>query len=280
MTAPRLTFPGAMGQPLAARLEMPPDTRPRAYALFAHCFTCSKDIKAAVHIARELTRYGIAVLRFDFTGLGESAGDFADTSFSSNIDDLVAACGFLTKEYAPPSVLIGHSLGGAAVLHAAAQLPEVRAVATIGAPFDPAHVKHLFVHSEEEIREAGHATVSIGGRPFMVRSAFLDDLEGARSERVIADLKRALLVMHSPVDTTVGIENAARIYEAAKHPKSFISLDTADHLLTRERDACYAAVVLGAWVSRYVPPVPSPSVESLRGEHRAAADQEKRQGAR
>ncbi len=219
--------------------------------MFAHCFTCSKDLHAAVRISRELADRGVAVLRFDFTGLGESAGDFADTNFSSNVDDLIAAARFLDARRQPPSLLVGHSLGGAAVLQAAAQLESVRAVVTLGAPYDPAHVAHLFADATDTIRAAGEAEVALAGRRFRIKQQFLDDLATTRVDRRLETLGRALLVMHSPVDTIVGIENAERIYRAAKHPKSFVSLDTADHLLVREADARYAARVLAAWASRY-----------------------------
>ena len=253
MNTQSVTFPGSSGDRLSARLELPPDGRPRATALFAHCFTCSKDLRAAVAITRELAAAGFAVLRFDFTGLGESEGDFADTDFTSNVDDLVAAARWLEAEYEAPRVLVGHSLGGSAVLCAREHLPSVDAIATIGAPADPAHVLQHVSEQEEEIRERGEATVTLAGRPFTIRASFLDDVESAMLAEHLAGLDAALLVMHSPIDRTVGIENARRIYDAAKHPKSFVSLDTADHLLTRREDARYAARVLGAWAERYVP---------------------------
>ncbi len=252
MPSTALTFPGASGATLAARLDLPADARPVAWALFAHCFTCSKDLKAAVRIARELNRHGLAVLRFDFTGLGESGGAFGDTTFSSNVDDLLAACRFLSDTHTAPALLVGHSLGGAAVLQAARQLPTVRAVATIGAPYDPAHVKHLFAEATDAIRARGDAVVRIAGREFTITRRFLEDLDATRVDEVVRHLGRALLIMHSPTDQVVGIDNAARLYLAARHPKSFISLDTADHLLTDPNDARYAATVLGAWASRYV----------------------------
>jgi alpha/beta superfamily hydrolase len=252
MTTLRLTFPGASGAQLAARLELPAGQAASAYALFAHCFTCSKDLKAAVNISRELTHNGIGVLRFDFTGIGESEGEFADTNFSSNVDDLVAACEFLSGDYQAPRILIGHSLGGAAVLQAAGRLPSVRAVVTIGAPYDPAHLTHLFDEAEDELLATGEVEVTIAGRPFRLKRQFVEDLEAARMEGIVGKLDRALLVMHSPIDSVVDIENAARIYAAAKHPKSFVSLDSADHLLSSPADSRYAARVIGAWVSRYV----------------------------
>lgn len=252
MSLKKLSFKNADGEVLAARLDLPVDGEPVAYALFAHCFTCSKNLKAVGHISRALTQRGIAVLRFDFTGLGESEGDFSDTNFSSNVADLLVAARFLEAHYEAPAILIGHSLGGAAVLQAAGQLESVTAVATIGAPYDPAHVKHLFDEAESEIEKKGAATVQLGGRPFTIKKQFLDDLDAHRVEERIRSLNRALLVFHSPVDQTVGIENAALIYQAAKHPKSFISLDQADHLLTDEADSVYVGAVLAAWAQKYV----------------------------
>jgi putative redox protein len=244
-----ISFTSEAGQRLAGALDLPART-PVAYALFAHCFTCSKRTKAATRIADELAHRGIAVLRFDFTGLGSSEGEFADTTFSSNVADLVSAAEFLRAEYAAPTLLIGHSLGGAAVLAAAGKIPEVRAVVTIGAPFAPSHVSHLFSSGIDEIQETGQAVVNIGGREFSIRRELVDDLaEQPQAER-IAHLKRDLLVMHAPGDTFVGIENAAQIFQTAKHPKSFISLDKADHLLTDADDSRYAAEMIAAWSRR------------------------------
>ncbi|MFB3131838.1 MAG: alpha/beta fold hydrolase [Rhodothermales bacterium] len=248
----KLTFENDQGDHLAARLDLPVDGDPIAYALFAHCFTCSKNLKAVANISRALTRQGIAVLRFDFTGLGESEGDFADTNFSSNIDDLVAAAVFLEEEHQAPSILVGHSLGGAAVLQVAHRLDSVKAVATIGAPYDPQHVEHLFEPSLGEIEHLGQATVNIGGRPFTVRKQFIDDLRDQRAKDNIASLRRALLIFHSPVDNTVDIENAALIFKTARHPKSFISLDHADHLLSDAADSEYVGAVLGVWARKYI----------------------------
>ena len=223
MPAASVRFPGSQGQQLAALLDAPPDT-PRAYALFAHCFTCSKDSKAATYVAQALAAQGIATMRFDFTGLGASTGEFADSNFSSNVDDLLAAADWLRAHRAAPQILIGHSLGGAAVLMAAARVPEARAVATIGAPFDPAHVAHLVDSGRADIEAKGEARVNIGGRPFLVRKQFLDDLAAQRPAETIGALRKALIVFHSPRDTIVGIDNAAQIFMAAKHPKSFVSL--------------------------------------------------------
>jgi putative redox protein len=247
----KVTFPGSLGTQLAARLDLP-DGPVRAYALFAHCFTCSKDIFAAARIAAALTEHGIAVLRFDFTGLGASEGEFANTNFSSNVADLLKAADYLRTNHSAPKILIGHSLGGAAVLAAAGDVPEATAVATIAAPAEASHVVHNFGAKLDEIAETGMAEVSLAGRSFTIRKQFLDDLEEHRLARRIAALKRALIVFHAPRDVTVGIENAAAIFTAAKHPKSFISLDDADHLLSRREDAVYVASILSAWVSRYI----------------------------
>jgi uncharacterized OsmC-like protein/alpha/beta superfamily hydrolase len=258
-----IRFPGAHGVELAARLEMP-SLPPRAFALFAHCFTCSKDSKAAVFLSTALAEHGIAVLRFDFTGLGGSGGDFANTNFTSNVTDLVAAADWLRAHHAAPTILVGHSLGGAAILAAASQIPESRAVATIGAPYDPAHVKGLLKEAAATIAAEGSAEVNLGGRRFTIKREFLDDLEGQMQREAIAHLGRALLVMHAPFDDTVSIDNASSIFLAAKHPKSFVSLDSANHLLTNRDDAQYAANVLAAWAGRFVP---------LADPHRLAAEE-------
>ncbi len=254
----RLAFPGSQDASLAARLDLPAGA-PVAYALFAHCFTCSMDIFAAARIADGLTRHGIAVLRFDFTGLGASEGDFANTNFSSNVDDLIRAADFLRERYAAPRLLIGHSLGGAAVLAAADRVPEALAVATIAAPADPGHVARLFTDVAPEIEAKGEAEVRLAGRPFRIRRQFLEDIVRHGSRDKIARLGKALLVFHSPRDQIVGIDNARAIFEAARHPKSFISLDDADHLLSRRVDAAYVADVLAAWAARYISP---PSAEA------------------
>lgn len=257
----RLHIENRNGERLAARLDLPVDGQPIACALFAHCFTCSKNLKAVGAISTALNEQGLAVLRFDFAGLGESEGDFADTNFSSNIEDLLDAAAFLADEYEAPAILIGHSLGGAAVLQAAARLEAVRAVATIGAPYDPEHVAHLFACERDEIEHTGQAEVLLAGRRFTITKQFLDDLQAHRVDQVLGALRKPLLLMHSPVDETVGIENAALIYEAARHPKSFISLDQADHLLTKEADACYVGEVLAAWVRKYLD-APSETVKA------------------
>lgn len=247
----KFTFIGAQGEELAARLDLPA-TPPKAYALFAHCFTCNKDIFAASRIAESLTSKGIAVVRFDFTGLGASDGEFANTNFSSNVGDLVAAANHMREELKAPELLIGHSLGGAAVLAAAGKIPECLAVSTIGAPADPAHVAHNFGSSIEEIEKDGEAEVMLAGRPFKIQKQFLDDIANQNLTAAVSTLKRALLVFHAPQDQTVSVDNAAQIFQAAKHPKSFVSLDDADHLLSGKADALYVAEVLSSWASRYL----------------------------
>jgi putative redox protein len=251
MASDRIEFAGSQGHTLAGRLDTP-DGPPRAWALFAHCFTCSKDTKAAAFIARALADAGYGVLRFDFTGLGGSGGEFANTHFSSNIDDLVAAADWLRATHAAPALLVGHSLGGAAVLAAAARVAEVRAVATLGAPFDPGHVTHQLGDTLAVIEAEGQARVTLGGRPFTIRQGFIDDVSGQPQAQRIRALRRPLMVLHAPGDTVVGVDNARRIFETATHPKSFVSLDDADHLLSREADARFAAGLIGVWASRYV----------------------------
>ncbi|MDG1170368.1 MAG: alpha/beta fold hydrolase [Sulfitobacter sp.] len=260
MTTKRITFPGHDGGMLAARLDLPEGPH-LATALFAHCFTCGKDIPAARRIAARLAGMGFAVLRFDFTGLGHSEGEFANTSFTSNVEDLLAACAYLDSQGLPPSLMIGHSLGGAAVLKAAAQLEQIKAAATIGAPFDPGHVTHHFAAALPQINAHGVAEVSLGGRPFKIGKSFIDDVAQNALEPAIGALKAALLVLHAPQDDVVGIENASQIFMAAKHPKSFVTLDGADHLITRAADAEYAADVIATWAKRYLPltrPAPPP----------------------
>ena len=254
MTTERYEFEGHVGNKLSARLDRP-DVPERTTALFAHCFTCSKDIPAARRIAEALSGLGIAVLRFDFTGLGHSDGEFANTNFTSNVQDLVLAAKHLEGIGLPPSILIGHSLGGAAVLKAASEIPSVKAVVTIGAPADPSHVSHHFEENLDKIRAEGEAEVNLGGRKFTIRKQFVEDITQENLEPAIARLRKALLVMHAPLDNTVGIENAAQIFGAAKHPKSFVTLDDANHLITRKEDAAYAASVIAAWVEKYLPPM-------------------------
>lgn len=250
----KATFMGGAGEMLAARLDIPTGSSGpvHAWALFAHCFTCTKDIKGASRLAGALTRHGIAVLRFDFTGIGSSEGEFANTTFTSNIHDLVAAAGWLREHHQAPGIIIGHSLGGAAVLAAAHKVPECKAVATIGAPADPAHVTCHFGAAIEAIKETGTGEINVGGGSFTITQQFLDDINAHNMNKAIRDLDRALLILHSPYDATVGVENAERIFLAAKHPKSFVSLDDADHLMHGPDDAAYVAGVIAAWAGRYV----------------------------
>ena len=248
----KLEFKNKDGHTLAARLDLPLEGKPLAYALFAHCFTCSKNTKAIAHISRALSRQGLAVLRFDFTGLGESEGNFADTNFSSNVDDLIAAADFLKANYRAPEILIGHSFGGAAVIQAASRIPSSTAVVSIAAPSDPQHVTRALGNTAVSIQNRGQADVALAGRTFTLKKQFLDDLDFVNVAETLKNLNRALLVLHSPIDETVGIENAARIFQAARHPKSFISLDTADHLLTNSEDSLYAGSVIAAWARKYV----------------------------
>ncbi|AEG91681.1 alpha/beta hydrolase family protein [Ramlibacter tataouinensis] len=252
MKSEHVSFPGARGATLAARLDAP-DGPVRAYALFAHCFTCSKDIFAASRIAESLVQHGLAVLRFDFTGLGHSEGEFANTDFSSNVQDLLAAADWLRRSADAPVLLIGHSLGGAAVLAAAGAVPEVRAVATIGAPSDVSHVVGLFREHVPEIEARGEALVQLAGRTFRIRREFLVDAAEQNLREKIGALGRPLLILHSPVDDTVAIGNATGIFVNARHPKSFVSLADADHLLRRRSDAAYAADIIAVWSERYLP---------------------------
>ncbi|TKD62582.1 bifunctional alpha/beta hydrolase/OsmC family protein [Flavobacterium sp. ASW18X] len=252
MQTNRVKFTNQQGQQLKGLLELPINQHPHNFVLFAHCFTCTKNLLAVKNIARGLTANGFGVLRFDFTGLGESEGEFADTNFSGNVEDVIAAANFLDATYKAPSLLVGHSLGGAAVLQAAAKLDFVTAVATIGAPSHPEHVKHLFKSNLEEIKRNGKAVVNLSGRDFTITRQFVKDLEQNAAKENIQDLRKALLVLHSPQDTIVGIQNAEEIYTAAHHPKSFISLDGADHLLSDKEDATYVGNVIANWATRYV----------------------------
>lgn len=248
----KVSFKNVAGQQLSGRIDFPLIGHPRAYVLFAHCFTCSKNLKSVDHISQAFTQLGMAILRFDFTGLGQSDGDFADTNFSSNLSDIVDAYNFMNENFEAPQIIVGHSLGGAAVLNAATGLEKVKAVATIGAPSSPDHVTHLFDEGRKEIEEKGEARVNIGGRPFKMKKQFLDDLESRRGDNSIKNIGKALLVMHSPQDTIVGIENAQEIYVQAMHPKSFISLDGSDHLMSKEEDAKYAGMMIASWANRYI----------------------------
>ena len=252
MDVQRLVFKSATGQRLAARLDSPDNGKPSAYALFAHCFTCNKSYKAIAHVSRAMAAAGIAVLRFDFTGLGESEGDFADTNFSSNVADLIAAAEFLETEFQPPKFLIGHSLGGAAVLQAADRIPSSVAVVTIAAPSETTHLARLLVATKPDIEARGEAEITIGGRTFTIKKQLLDNLGHTQMQETIHQLNRPLLILHSPGDQTVSIDNAAQIFQAAQYPKSFVSLDGADHLLSEPNDSLYAGSLIATWVSRYI----------------------------
>jgi esterase/lipase len=244
-------FKNSQGLKLSARMDQPESGKCRSTVLFAHCFTCSKNLKAVGHISKALVEKGIGVFRFDFTGLGQSEGDFSDSTFSTDIKDLVAAADYMKENWISPGILMGHSLGGAAVLQAANRINSVNAVATIGSPCNPQHVQHLMKEKMDEIEEKGEATVTLAGRPFKIRKQFLDDLQEQVMDEYIRSLGKALMIYHSPVDNTVSIDNAAHIYKLARHPKSFVSLDNADHLLTNEDDARYVGSVTAAWAERY-----------------------------
>ena len=297
MPSEKLTFPGASGATLAARLDLPAGP-PRATALFAHCFTCTKDIAAARRLAASLTDHGIAVFRFDFTGLGKSEGQFETTTFQSNVADLIAAAGEMEKRGLAPSLLIGHSLGGAAALRAAPDLPQIKGVVTIAAPADPGHVTHAFANALTEIAAEGHADVTLGPQTLRIGQGFVDDVQSAEILPSVKALDAALLVLHAPRDQVVGIENASEIFLAARHPKSFVTLDDADHLLSDPSDAKYAADVIAAWAQRYIPMAEPPADEVLpegvlrvtetdpkgfaqtihQGDHRLTADEPKAMG--
>ncbi|PXB00044.1 osmotically inducible protein C [Nostoc sp. 3335mG] len=296
MRSEKISFENADGTALAGTIDLPPGT-PRAFALFAHCFSCSSQSHAAKRIAGALTSHGIATLRFDFTGLGASEGAFADSHFAANVEDLIQAAEYLSSTWQAPELLIGHSLGGAAVIAAAGGLASVKAVVTIGAPFDPAHVLHQFGSRIDEIERAGEADVTIAGRTFTVRRDFLEAARGQDQEQRLADLNRALLVMHAPTDEIVGIDNARAIFEAARHPKSFLSLESADHLLTARRDGDYVATMIAAWAERYLAPADDASIDVggtvriqstdgkflqdvVAGRHRFIADEPARLGGR
>ncbi len=248
----RITIPKG-DETLFARLELPANNKVKQYAIFAHCFTCNSDLGIVRNISQTLTLAGIAVLRFDFTGLGRSSGEFADTNFSGNVDDLIAVSEYLSEHYSPPGLLIGHSLGGAAVIMAAKRIKHLHALVTIGAPSEPAHVTHLFGTKHSDIEQKGEAEVHIGGRPFRIRKQFIDDLHHHNAKQIVSDLRVPYLILHSPQDQIVSIDNAAELYQAAHHPKSFISLDGADHLISSKEDARYVAGVISAWAERYLP---------------------------
>lgn len=252
MKSDKVNFTNEQGQELAGKISLPVDQKPHNFVIFAHCFTCTKNLIAIRNLSNALTNHGFGVLRFDFAGLGESEGDFAETNFSGNIQDLIAAANYLKEKHTAPRLLIGHSLGGAAVLFAASKIESIKAVATIAAPSEPMHVKNLIQDSVEEISEKGQAQVSLGGRPFTIKKQFLDDLENNSLLDLVADLRKPLLILHSPQDRVVTINNAEELFKAAFHPKSFISLDQADHLLSKKEDSLYVGEVIASWASRYV----------------------------
>jgi putative redox protein len=252
MNLQKVIFENKQGQSLVGRLELPANQHPHNFAIFAHCFTCNKNLAAVRNIGKALTSNGFGVLRFDFTGLGESEGDFGDTNFSGNVEDLIAAADYLNDNYSAPTLLIGHSLGGAAAIYAAAQVNSIKAVATIGAPSNPKHVKRLLQSSVDEIKKNGKAIVNLSGRDFTIKKQFLDDLERKTLSETVKNLRKPILIMHSPQDNTVSIKNAEEIYRAAYHPKGFISLDGADHLLMDKKDSIYAGQVISGWAKRYL----------------------------
>ncbi|MCK5401975.1 MAG: OsmC family protein, partial [Flavobacteriaceae bacterium] len=268
MKIQKVTFLNIEGEQLSGRLELPVNQQPHNFAVFAHCFTCNKNLSAVKNISRALTSNGFGVLRFDFTGLGESDGDFSDTNFSGNVDDLVSAAKYLEAYYKSPSLIVGHSLGGAAAIFAASQIYSIKAIATIGAPSNPKHVQHLLHSSLEEIQANGKAVVNLGDRDFTIKKQFIDDLEANALPQIAKNLRKPILVMHSPQDTTVSIKNAEEIYMAAHHPKSFISLDGADHLLSNKADSIYAGNVIAGWAKRYID---LPKTEMLKTNHQVVA---------
>lgn len=251
MPSKNILFKNKAGQMLSAKLELP-DNNVKSYAIFAHCFTCNKNLSAVRNISKALNNYNIAVLRFDFTGLGQSEGEFETTNFSSNVDDLISAATFLEENYMAPNLLIGHSLGGAAVIFASEQINTIQAIATVGAPSNAEHVSHLFESNINEIKNNGTSNINIGGRPFTIEKHFLEDIKNKNTREILSNNNKALLVLHSPQDNIVGIKNAADIYKFAKHPKSFISLDKADHLLTKKEDSIYVGNVIATWANRYL----------------------------
>ena len=275
MSLQKISFQNKEGQNLVGRLELPVDQHPHNYAIFAHCFTCNKNLSAVKNIGKALTSKGFGVLRFDFTGLGESDGDFEDTNFSGNVEDLIAAADYLEANHSAPTLLVGHSLGGAAVIFAAAAIDSVRAVATIGAPSNPNHVRHLFKSGLEEIEASGKAVVNLSGRDFTIKKQFLDDLENKSLPETARGLRKALLIMHSPQDDTVAIKNAEEIYLAARHPKSFVAIDGADHLLLNKQDSIYAGEVIAGWAKRYIE---VPEASNLKSKHQVVASLDSEDG--
>lgn len=251
MNSQRLKIKNNKGHKLQAYLELPANQRPNHFAIFAHCFTCSSSLNAVKHISRALTNHGFGVVRFDFTGLGRSEGEFAESHFSANVEDLITVNDYLQAHHEAASLLVGHSLGGAAVLVAASRLSNIKAVATIGAPATVSHVKHLFSHGIDEVKEKGHAEVNIGGRPFKIDDTFISNFDKTDLPEIVKSLRKPLLILHSPIDTIVGIKNAEQLYHNAHHPKSFVTLDDADHLLTKQQDSMYVGDMIGSWVQRY-----------------------------
>jgi len=268
MNLQKVTFQNKEGQNLVGRLELPIDQHPHNFAIFAHCFTCNKNLSAVKNIGKALTSKGFAVLRFDFTGLGESEGDFADTNFSGNVEDLIAASDYLKENHQAPTLLVGHSLGGAAVIFAASEIESIKAVATIGAPSSPNHVTHLLKSGIDEINTSGKAVVNLSGRDFTIKKQFIEDIQNKSLPDTAKKLRKPLIVLHSPQDTTVGIKNAEEIYVAAHHPKSFVSLDGADHLLMNRQDSAYAGEVIAGWAQRYVE---IPNESNLKSKHQVVA---------
>ncbi|RLJ62456.1 putative redox protein [Lacinutrix venerupis] len=275
MNIQKVTFKNTKNETLVGRLELPVNQHPHNFVIFAHCFTCNKNLSAVKNISRELTANGFGVLRFDFTGLGDSEGDFENTNFSGNVKDLIHASNFLKEQYNAPSLIIGHSLGGAAAIFTASKIESIKAVATIGAPSNPKHVQHLIQSSVEEIKTTGIANVNIGGRPFTIKKQFLDDIETKSLPDVAQKLRKALLVIHSPQDTTVCIQNAEDIYVAARHPKSFVSIDGADHLLSNKEDSNYVGKIISSWATRYVN---IPETEIINTQHDVVASLDASEG--
>ena len=275
MSFEKVVFLNKNNQELEGRLEFPADRHPHNYVIFAHCFTGSKNLSAVIDISRSLISEGFAVLRFDFTGLGDSEGLFENTNFSHNIDDLIAASDFLSKNYKPPTLIIGHSLGGTAAIYASDKLENIKAVATIGSPADPDHVKHLFKNHIEEIQKSGEAVVNLGGKNFTIKKSFLTDLENEDYDEILQELHKPILIFHSPQDKIVPIKNAEKLYKIARHPKSFVSLDGADHLLTDEKDAAYVGKVCADWAKRYLE---IPEEEELQSKHEVMASLDQTDG--
>ncbi|WP_203255933.1 bifunctional alpha/beta hydrolase/OsmC family protein [Hyunsoonleella ulvae] len=269
MNRERLTITNTKGHNLQAYLELPADQKPHYFAIFAHCFTCNSNLSAVKNISRSLTAHGFGVVRFDFTGLGRSEGKFADSYFSANVDDLIAVNDYIAKHYKAPGLLVGHSLGGAAVIVAASKLDNIKAVATVGAPSTVSHVKHLFSHGIEAIKQKGEVEINIGGRPFKIDNHFVEDFDTIDLPKITKNLRKPLLIMHAPFDSIVGINNAQELYYNAHHPKSFVSLDDADHLLSNSRDSNYVGNVIGTWVDRYFEPQDN-KILSTQGEQLVA----------